>query len=85
MPTITLPGGYRPEEGKGPGDEVQALVTMRIGSDGMSAELVEVDGAKFSAEPAVVEEEVVEEEVVAPGGDEAFESGLDKALVSMRM
>ena len=47
-PTITLPGGYSPEEGKQEGEEVQALITFKIGPNG-TAEIISVDGAKYGA------------------------------------
>lgn len=47
MPKIRLPGGYAPEEGKGPGDEVKALVTIRLGGEGQDSEILDIDGAKF--------------------------------------
>ncbi len=55
MPTVTLPGGYVAEDGKGPGDTVQCLVTMKLGDDGTGT-IMSVDGAKY-AEPESPEED----------------------------
>jgi hypothetical protein len=89
MPALTLPGGYRPEEGKGPGDEVKALITMKISEDGTSAEIIDVDGAKFEGMPQPGEkEEKVEAEASAPAEDdastEAFGARLQSAVSEMK-
>lgn len=59
MPTITLPGGYTPEDGKGPGDTVQFLGTMKLGPDGTTGTIMSVDGAKY-AEPETPDEDAGE-------------------------
>lgn len=91
MISIPLPGGYRPEEGKGPGDEVQALVTLKIAADGTSADVMAVDGATYGDEPESKDdpqEEVQEQPEGASDDDassDAFGSRLDQAMASMKM
>lgn len=62
--SITLPGGYVPEDGKMPGDRVRALFEIELG-EGSEAKIISVDGAKYeaAAEKPVV---AVQETVVAP-------------------
>lgn len=89
MISIPLPGGYRPEEGKGPGDEVQALVTLKISEDGTSGDVIALDGAKYSDEPEAVDnktEEAVEqpEQMDEDTSSDAFGSRLEQAMASMK-
>jgi hypothetical protein len=88
MPEINLPGGYRPEEGKGPGDEVKALMTIKISDDGTKATILDIDGAKFEGYPEPGEkEEKVEAESTSDDGDssqEAFGNRLQAAMSQIR-
>ncbi len=89
MPTIILPGGYRPEDGKGPGDEVKALVTIKLSDDGKSGDIIDIDGAKFeeTREPGA-EEEKTEGDAPPESDDdssqEAFGSRLQAAMSEMK-
>ncbi len=89
MPTIILPGGYRPEDGKGPGDEVKALVTLKISDDGKSAEVIDIDGAKFEeTQDPGAEEEKTEGDAPPESDDdssqEAFGGRLQAAMDQMK-
>lgn len=86
LPTIILPGGYAPEEGKMPGDTVQALIELKLTDDG-SAEIISVDGAAYDAgeemgEEAEVETEDMEDEEM-DASSEAFGSRLEAAMGKM--
>jgi hypothetical protein len=63
FPKITLPGGYMAEDGVKPGDEVRALVTLRLGENPGEAEIVSVDGANY--EEAAEEYPEEQEQVLA--------------------
>ncbi len=47
-PCVILPGGFSPEDGKMPGDKIQALVEMTLSDKPGEAYLDSVDGAKYS-------------------------------------
>lgn len=85
LPHIMLPGGYAPEDGMGPGDEVQALVTLRLEPDG-GACILSVDGAEYegSAEDEMDSKEPTEMEETPGGkveeGDYEFSKGLAEAM-----
>lgn len=89
MPTIILPGGYRPEEGKGPGDTVKALVTIKLPEvEGGEAVILDIDGAKFEGyeQPGEKEEKT---EASAPvdetdSSQEAFGARLQSALSQIK-
>lgn len=89
LPHIDLPGGYMPEEGKGEGDTVQALVTLKLKPDGTAC-ILDVDGAKYEGgeKPEMEETETVEEEVATMPAKEgemdgySFKQALENAMNS---
>lgn len=82
FPMITLPGGYMAEDGAQPGDEVRALVTLRLGQNPGEAELVSVDGASYEAktEEYPEEEQVVAEETVAESPKDGFREKIESMM-----
>lgn len=82
MPKLRLPGGYRPEDGKGPGDTVKALVTIKIGENGIDGEILDIDGAVFEGyeDKAEKPEPKEEKEEEYDTSSEAFGSRLMSAM-----